>query len=82
MFIMLDQHFTSLLHNNSDSIICTVSSYSELLSALSILHNYGDILSEELYDWIFEQLVSNLGLKPEFIYKRLKEKGWATNVEQ
>ncbi|MBZ4670323.1 MAG: hypothetical protein JG769_627 [Oscillospiraceae bacterium] len=82
MFIMLDQHFTNLLYSNSDSIICTVNNYSELLMALNILHNYGDILSEELYDWIFEQLISNLGLKPEFIYKRLKEKGWATHGEQ
>jgi len=81
MFVMLDQHFADLMHDNADRIVCTISSYSELLRALSILHLYGDIISEELYCWIYEQLISNLGLRPEFVCKRLNEKGWEAHAE-
>lgn len=81
MFIKLDQHFVDLLHNNADGIVCTINSYSELLRALSIFHLHGDIISEELYCWIYEQLISYLGLRPEFIYKRLNEKGWKAHAE-
>ena len=81
MFITLDQHFADLMHDNNDRIVCTISSYSELLRALSILHLYGDIITEDLYNWIYEQLISNLGLRPEFVYKRLNEKGWEAHAE-
>lgn len=80
MFIMFDQHFADLMHENADGIVCCISSYSELLRALSILHLYGDIMSKELYCWIYEQLISNLGLRPEFVYKRLNEKGWVNHA--
>lgn len=80
MFVMLDQHFTDLMHDNADGIVCIISSYSELLRALSILHLYGDIMSKELCCWIYEQLISNLGLRPEFVYKRLIEKGWVNHA--
>ena len=81
MFIMLDQHFASLMHDNADGIVCTISSYSELLRALNILSVNGDILSRELYCWIYEQLISNLGLRSEFVCKRLNEKGWKAHAE-
>ncbi len=80
MFVMFDQHFVDLMYDNADGIICTISSYSELLRALSILHLFGDIMSKELYCWIYEQLISNLGLRPEFVYKRLNEKGWVNHA--
>jgi len=81
MFIMFDHHFADLIYDNADGIVCTINSYSELLRALNILHRYGDIMSEETYFWIYEQLISNLGLRPEFIYKRLNEKGWEVHAE-
>lgn len=81
IFIMFDQHFVNLINDNADGIVCTINSYSELLRALSILHQNGDIMSKDLYDWIYEQLISNLGLRPEFIYKRLNEKGWEAHAE-
>jgi hypothetical protein len=80
MFIMFDQHFVDLMHDNADGIVCTINSYSELLRALSILHLYGDIISKEVYCWIYEQLISNLGLKSEFVHKRLNEKGWSNHA--
>jgi len=79
MFVSVDQHFTDLVNNSADEIVCTINSYSELLRALSILNLNGDIMSKEIYCWIYEQLISNLGLKPEFVYKRLNEKGWKEN---
>lgn len=81
MFIMFDQHFVDLIHDNANGIVCTIGSYSELLRALNILHLNGDILSEELYCWIYEQLISNLGLRSEFVNKRLNEKGWDAHAE-
>lgn len=81
MFIMFDQHFVDLINYNAEGIVCTINSYSELLRALSILHMNGDIMSEELYNLIYEQLISNIGLKPEFVYKRLNEKGWEAHAE-
>ncbi len=80
MFIMFDQHFADLIHDNANEIVCTISSYSELLRALSILQMYGDIISKEVYCWIYEQLISNLGLKSEFVHKRLSEKGWSSHA--
>ncbi len=80
MFIMFDQHFLDLMHDNAGEIVCTISSYSELLRALSILNLNGDIMSKELYCWIYEQLLSNLGLRPEFVHKRLNEKGWVNHA--
>ena len=81
LFIMFDQHFLDLIHENADRISCTITSYSELLRALIILDLNGDIMSKELYCWVFQQLISNLGLKSEYIHKRLNEKGWEINAK-
>lgn len=81
MFIMVDQHFVDLMHDNAEEIICTISSYSELLKAMSIIYQNGDIISGELCCWIYGQLISNLGLRYEFVYKRLSEKGWKVHAE-
>jgi hypothetical protein len=76
LFISYDEHFLKLIHDSSDKVVCVIGNYHELLKSLRILYLYGDIMSEEIHDWLFEQIVSNLGLKSKFVTERLNEKGW------
>jgi hypothetical protein len=72
----MDQHFASVLQTDKSSIICSLENYGELLQALEILNRYGNYMDKNIYDFAFEILVSNFGLKSKFITERLIEKGW------
>jgi hypothetical protein len=76
LFYILDSHFTELVRDAKESVTCIIDSYSEWLRTLDILCRYGDIICETVYDFAFELVVSNLGLKAKFVTERLNEKGW------
>lgn len=42
----------------------------------TILNTNKTILGDELYDAIYDRLLSQIGLKSKFIHDRMREKGW------
>ena len=57
-------------------IVCDISSYDDWLVALSVLNTNKVILGEDLYNAIYDLLLSQIGLKTKYIKDRLREKGW------
>ncbi len=57
-------------------IVCDISNYDEWLVALSILNTNKTVLGEDLYNAIYDLLLSQIGLKTKYIKDRLREKGW------
>ncbi len=59
-----------------NSIVCNIQGYDEWIVALTILNTNKVILGEELYNAIYDRLLSQIGLKTKFIHDRMREKGW------
>lgn len=59
-----------------NSIECNINDYDEWIAALTILNTNKTILGDELYDAIYDRLLSQIGLKSKFIHDRMREKGW------
>ena len=58
------------------SIECNIQGYDEWIAALTILNTNKVILGEDLYNAIYDRLLSQIGLKTKFIHDRMREKGW------
>lgn len=58
-------------------IECNVDSYSEWVTALESINRNKDYLGSNLYEIIYERLLSMIGLKAKFVEDRFKEKGWS-----
>ncbi len=59
-----------------NSIECNISGYDEWIAALTILNTNKTLLGEDLYDAIYDRLLSQIGLKSKYIHDRMREKGW------
>lgn len=59
-----------------NSLKCEIAGYDEWLTALTILNSNKAVLGEDLYNAIYDMLLSQIGLKVKFIQDRLREKGW------
>lgn len=62
--------------NHDTTIVCYVSGYNDWLDCLKIMYQNAQLLSLTLYNAIYEDLMSNLGLKAKYIADRFSEKGW------
>lgn len=60
----------------STAIMCKVSGYNDWLECLTIMYHSSKYLSSVLYNAIYDDLMSNLGLKAKYIADRFNEKGW------
>ena len=58
------------------TIICKISGYYDWLHCLTVLYQNSNSLSSVLYNAIYDDLMSNLGLKAKYIADRFNEKGW------
>lgn len=59
------------------SIECNIESYSEWVTALESINRNKDYIGLNLYEIIYERLLSTIGLKAKYIEDRFKEKGWS-----
>jgi len=75
ILMTIDKHFASVVKVDRANVFCSLESYSELIQALDVLERYGDAIDMTVYGVVFEILLSNFGLKPKFLIKRLNEKG-------
>ena len=57
-------------------LTCELEGYDEWLEALSILNSNKAMLGDDLYNAIYDMLLSKIGLKMKYIQDRLQEKGW------
>jgi hypothetical protein len=81
IFDAFEGHFKWLLARDKDAIGCEIDCYGKWLDALSILCRFGALIDRDVYNFAFELVVSNLGLKAKFVTERLNEKGWEVHGE-
>lgn len=58
-------------------IQCNINSYTEWLSALTVINDNKEYLGKELYTIVYDLLLGKLGLKSRFVESRFKAKGWS-----
>jgi hypothetical protein len=75
-FSEFETYFTNLIVKDKSVIRCEINTYQQWLDALSILNRSSELINPTIFNFIFEQVVSNIGLKAKFVSERLKEKGW------
>ena len=75
-FMIISEDELKKAEEVSSSLECNVNSYSEWITALSLIYEYQEYLGETLYCKIYDLLLAKIGLKARFVEERLKAKGW------
>ena len=57
-------------------IKCSLNSYSEWITALTLVYAHKEFFGKDLYATLNDILLSKIGLKAKFVEDRLKAKGW------
>lgn len=75
-FKIISEKSGESLEEIKGSITCNIDNYEDWLNSLVIINSNKAIIGDDLYDVIYDKLLSKIGLKAKFIQDRLKEKGW------
>ncbi len=76
-FMVIEESATGSPEEVKASIQCNINSYSEWLSALTVINDNKEYLGKELYTIVYDLLLGKLGLKSRFVESRFKAKGWS-----
>ena len=75
-FKIISEKSREIIEETKESITCNIDNYEDWLNSLMIINSNKEIIGDDLYDVIYDKLLSKIGLKAKFIRDRLKEKGW------